>query len=243
MKKYIGCSGFHYEDWQKKFYPEDLPSEKWLEYYADRFNTVEINNTFYNMPTTDDLKKWRDQTPDGFKFTVKGNRFFTHMKKLNMDSDFTVSLSKFQDTVHTLNSKLGCILWQLPGNLHKDVKKLDSFSEALDMSINHVFEFRHESWFTKKIFNLLEDNELAYCILSAPEGLPDKVKATAKTAYARFHGKTEWYDYHYDDDELKNWKERLDNLEGVDELYVYFNNDPNAWSVENAGKLKDLFGE
>ena len=240
MKKYIGCSGFHYDHWKKDFYPEDLPKEKWLEYYADHFNTVEINNTFYNMPEVNDIKTWRDQTPDDFRFTVKANRYFTHMKKLKMDREFSDSLQDFQDTLHEFGDKLGCVLWQIPENLHKDVSKLDSFSEALDMSMNHVLEFRHKSWFTKKIYNLMEDNELSFCILSAPGDLPDDIITTSKTAYARFHGAKEWYEYHYSDKELESWKKRLQEPDGIDELYIYFNNDPNAWSVENATRFKSM---
>ena len=241
MEKYIGCSGFHYDGWKKEFYPEDLPKEKWLEYYAGHFNTVEINSSFYSMPAKEDMKMWKDQVPDDFRFTIKANRFLTHLKKLKMDKEFLESLSRFQETVQVLDGQLGCLLWQLPANLHKDLSKLDSFSETLDMSMKHVFEFRHASWFDKEVFDLLEENELGYCILSAPEGLPDDVMATARTAYVRFHGRNTWYDYHYSDEELKSWKERLDKLDDdVKELYIYFNNDPHAWSVENARKLRSM---
>lgn len=239
MKKYIGCSGFHYAGWKNKFYPEDIAEEKWLPYYAKHFNTVEINNTFYSMPEKESLQSWIDLTPDHFKFTVKANRFFTHMKKLKLDDSVLNSLQEFQDTVSVLDNKLGCILWQLPSNLHKNTGKLNSFSEALDMSIKHVLEFRHDSWFSEDVFNLLEENEIAFCILSAPE-LPDTVRTTTNFAYMRFHGTDEWYDYHYSDNELNRWKKRLDEINGVKELYIYFNNDPNAWSAENAEKLKSI---
>jgi uncharacterized protein YecE (DUF72 family) len=113
METFIGCSGFHYADWKKKFYPEDLPKKKWLAYYAEHFNSVEINNTFYKMPVEKLLLDWKEKTPRGFKFTIKANRYFTHQKKLKVDADFHNSFQPFTETLNALEDRLGCVLWQL----------------------------------------------------------------------------------------------------------------------------------
>lgn len=237
MKTYIGCSGYHYDSWKNVFYPNGLSKNNWLEYYAKYFNTVEINNTFYHMPEKEKLIDWKNRTPENFRITIKANRFFTHLKKLKMDNPFRKKLDEFQESLNVLEDRLGCILWQLPRNLHKNLDKLDTFCEALDMNMDHVLEFRHHSWFCEDVYDLLEDKKMILCILSAPD-LPTEMKATSKIAYARFHGADKWYDYNYSDSELKKWKNQLLNLKVVDELYIYFNNDPNAWSAENAQKLK-----
>jgi uncharacterized protein YecE (DUF72 family) len=234
MKVYIGCSGYHYPSWKKAFYPEDLPKDQWLEYYAKHFNTVEINNTFYKMPTEFAFQEWRDKTPANFKFTVKANRYFTHLKKLNIDAGFRERLQSFNKTISVLEDQLGCVLWQLPGNLHRDVDKLENLCKMLDKNMRHVIEFRHPSWFNEKIYDVLSAQDVSLCILSAPNHLPEEVRATNKTAYLRLHGKDSWYDYHYTDQELKNWEKQLKKLKQPGQLYVYFNNDQYAFAPDNA---------
>lgn len=241
MKTFIGCSGFHYKDWINKFYPEKLPKKEWLSYYAKSFNTVEINNTFYRMPEEKNLRSWMDQTPEGFQFTIKANRYFTHQKKLHVDDDFRDMFDPFISTVKIAGSKLGCVLWQLPGNLHMDESRLSDLFRLFDKTVNHVIEFRHESWFTDNIYSLLSDHKVGFCMLSAPGNLPDDVLATAPAAYLRFHGKSTWYNYYYSDKEIRDWFNRLRNLKDASHLYVYFNNDHNAWAVENAKMLKAMF--
>ncbi len=241
MENYIGCSGFYYSDWKSKFYPEDLPKKKWLEYYSEHFNTVEINNTFYKMPEKKDLDKWKTHTPPDFKFTLKANRYFTHQKKLHVDDDFKEQFHNFMELAHGMENKLGSVLWQLPGNLHKNLEKLNDFCGLLNKDNLHVIEFRHESWFDEDVYDLLTENKVALCVISAPGNLPEVSKATSKLAYLRLHGKKDWYRYHYSEKELKAWEERLKKLKNVNELFVYFNNDYNANAVENAKTLKSLF--
>ncbi len=241
MKTYIGCSGFHYAHWKNKFYPEDLPKKKWLEYYAGRFNTVEINNTFYKMPEAKDLKMWKETTPASFRFTLKANRYFTHQKKLNIDDDFKDRFSSFTNAASIMEEKLGCILWQLPRNQHKDVSKIESLGKLLKNTGHHVIEFRHESWFDEEVYAVLTDNGLGFCILSAPGNLPEENLSTSKIAYLRLHGKKEWYRYHYSEEELKSWEKRLKNLKNVTDCYVYFNNDYMAHAVDNAQTLTSYF--
>ncbi len=241
MEKYIGCSGYSYDDWKDRLYPDDLPKKEWLSYYADQFNSVEINNTFYSFPTQKNVKNWRDDTPAEFRFSIKANRFFTHLKKLKTDDVFVDKLNEFQKVLSPMKNKTGNILWQLPGNLHKDVDKLRSFANVIDRDFNHVIEFRHPTWFDETVYDLLRDLDISYCILSAPNGLPETLLATNKTAYLRFHGKSTWYDYLYSEEELEEWKNRMQKLREVDSIYMYFNNDQHGNAIKNARNLMDLF--
>jgi uncharacterized protein YecE (DUF72 family) len=241
IKTFIGCSGFHYADWKKKFYPENLPKKNWLAYYTEHFNTVEINNTFYKMPGEKLFLDWKEKTPREFKFTIKANRYFTHQKKLNTDSDFQDSFYSFNDTLKALGTSLGCVLWQLPGNLHRNDQKLEDICKLLGKDNSHVFEFRHNSWFDQSVYEILEKYNVSFCMLSAPGKLPEDVRNTTETAYLRFHGKKTWYNYHYSDEELDNWKHKLKDLKNASELYVYFNNDHQAYAVENAKYFSKLF--
>ncbi|MGC9472455.1 MAG: DUF72 domain-containing protein [Bacteroidales bacterium] len=246
MKCYIGCSGFYYKDWKGKFYPGDLPASRWLEYYAGHFPAVEINNTFYNMPGEKELRTWKERTPANFRFAVKAHRFFTHMKKLKTDGLFRQRLSEFLHSLNALEDKLGCVLWQLPGNLHSNLSKLEKFAKLLDKNQVHVLEFRHASWFAPQVYELMRDTGLAFCMLSAPGNLPEEVQVTAPTAYARFHGKNRWYDHFYGKDELDHWKKRLKQMEKEhrpETLYVFFNNDMHAHAAENAKTLISLMEE
>ena len=240
METYIGCSGFHYKDWSKKFYPEYLPKKDWLPYYSKHFNTVEINNTFYRMPEEKHLRTWMEQTPPGFIFTIKANRYFTHQKKLNVDDEFRNRFETFDNTVKILENKLGCVLWQLPGNIHRDESKLRALFSLFDNTVNNVVEFRHESWFTGSVYSLLNEHKVSYCMLSAPGNLPEDVLSTAPTAYLRFHGKSTWYNYHYSGAEIRSWYDRLKKLTKTSRLFAYFNNDHNAWAVENARMLREM---
>ncbi len=129
MKNYIGCSGFKYDDWKGLFYPKDLPEKKWLEYYAETFDSVEINSTFYQLPKEKTLDNWHERTPGNFRFSLKGSRYITHQKKLN---DCRDAVKNFYQLAGRLKGKLGCILWQLPGNQHKDTDKLSNFFNMLN---------------------------------------------------------------------------------------------------------------
>ena len=242
MKIYIGCSGYNYKGWSDIFYPDKLPKKQWLEYYAGHFNTVEINNTFYRFPKEDVLKKWLENTPDDFRFTIKANRYFTHTKKLKADERFFERLREFQRIVNTAKDKVECILWQLPGNLHKNIPKIEEFCKSVEhKDIHHVIEFRHESWFDGSVYDVLMNENVTFCILSAPGVLPEDTVVTSDTAYIRFHGKSSWYDYHYSDKELEEWKKRIEKLSPVKKIFIYFNNDQHANAVKNARKLQELF--
>lgn len=240
MEKFIGCSGYYYNHWKGLFYPATLPKSKWLSFYAEHFNSVEINNTFYRMPEEKAMKRWYDITPGNFVFSVKGYRYFTHMKKLRVDDDLRGNLAVFERAIATLNEKIGCVLWQLPGSFKVNIETLEKFSGVLSHDFRHVFEFRNESWFNQAVYDTLERFNHGLCIVSAPGKLPEVVKTTSDTAYMRFHGKDAWYSSNYSTDDLQSWKNNLEHL-GAERLLVYFNNDINAYAIDNARYLASLF--
>ncbi len=236
MKVYIGCSGWNYRDWRGKFYPEKLAQKNWLQFYSEEFNTVEINSTFYRFPKDETVAKWRDTVPENFKFTLKGSRFITHMKKLN---EVEESVMNFNTTAGIMGKKLGSVLWQLPPSLHRDDERLNGFLQLLDPKIKNVIEFRHESWYDEEVYELLKKNKAVFCSISSPR-FPEEMVSTAETGYVRFHGKgKKWYDYYYSEEELKEWAEMIKDS-GLKEIFIYFNNDIHANAPENARQLREL---
>jgi len=239
MQTHIGCSGFYYGGWKGIFYPKELPKNKWLPYYANHFDTVEINNSFYKIPKEATFQKWYDATPPDFKFALKGNRYMTHIKKLKIDEQFRERLFLFQNLALGLKEKLGCILWQFPGSIVKNLIKLEKFCSSLNKDIPHVIEFRHISWFEEPVFETLSAHRIGFCMISAPDNLPETVKVTSQIAYVRFHGKYAWYNYNYSHEELEEWKYKLANLK-ADQLYIYFNNDYSGYAIQNSKALKKI---
>lgn len=236
-KKYnIGCSGFYYKDWVGAFYPEDLNKKEWLDFYAQSFDTVEINNSFYRMPKETTVQGWYDRTPADFLFTLKGSRYVTHIKRLK---DPKESLSSFYHLADILAEKLGCILWQLPPTMKKDPERLINFCKATSPEYNNVVEFRHNSWFDEETYDILREYKVAYCIISAPKGLPENIVTTADFSYVRFHGKENWYDYDYSDKQLSRWKQDIESIDAK-RVFIYFNNDVKVRAVKNAKTLKQM---
>lgn len=236
MKRYIGCSGWNYKEWRGKFYPEKLPQRLWLDYYMEVFNTVEVNNTFYRFPRESTLEKWKEKAGKDFYYTLKGSRYVTQMKKLR---DVQESVTQFEEVAGVMGSRLRCILWQLPGSLHRDDNRLDDFCRMLHKGATHVIEFRHKSWFDKGVYDILSDHGVSFCTVSAP-GLPDDLVVTNQTGYVRFHGSgTNWYEYDYSREELEAWHQRIMDC-GAKEVYVYFNNDIGAYAPGNAELLREI---
>ncbi len=235
---HIGCSGFSYKDWKGKFYPEDLAQKKWLEFYAKEFNCVELNNTFYHTPKDSTLEKWHQETPENFRFAVKGSRYVTHTKRL-LDPAETVK--KVYDSSGLLKDKLGCILWQLPPSMDKDLDRLEPFIKACDNNFTNVIEFRHESWFCEEVYDILREHNISLCLISAPGDLPAVQEKTTDTVYLRFHGKSEkhWYQYDYSDKELKEWAGKIKALDPR-QFYAFFNNDYRANAVKNARRFREI---
>lgn len=238
MKVHIGCSGYNYKEWRGPFYPQKMAQRKWLEYYSSIFDTVEINNTFYRFPTEKSLLNWKDTVQKNFQFTLKGHRYITHRKKLK---EIGQSVQDFEALAKLLKKNLGCILWQLPPNLHRNDEKLDNFCHTLDPGFKNVLEFRHESWYVKEVYKILEKHDIIFSAISSPE-FSDELITTSKIGYLRFHGTgRDWYDHLYTKDELKEWHKKI-TASGLKEIYIYFNNDIHAHAPKNAQELMELFG-
>lgn len=233
----IGTSGWHYKHWLGNFYPERLPASKMLGYYQERFDTVEINNSFYRLPPESALHKWRDSTPNHFVFAVKGSRFLTHMKKLK---DPEPGLEKFFARADLLREKLGPIIWQLPPHWEVDLERLDGFLNALPKWHRHTFEFRNASWNTGEVMRLLRAHNAAYCAYHLA-GCQSPIEITADWAYIRLHGPGGKYQGSYDDAALGQWAIRIGEWrEHLRAIYVYFDNDDSAFATRNAMRLREM---
>jgi len=236
QSRYIGCSGWYYKDWAGKFYPEKGSKSKWLEYYSEFFNTVEVNNTFYRFPNEKTVIGWHDKTPDDFKFTLKANQLITHRRRFkNTES----TISRFYRLGDLLEDKLACILFQIPPNIPKNIDFLKNAVKQMDDSKNNVIEFRDQSWFDNEVYDILNDHNVKFCSVSS-SNLPEDLIITSDMAYVRFHGKkVDRYRYLYSKKELDEWAEKIKKWE-AGEVFCYFNNDYNANSPKNAEMLKDI---
>jgi uncharacterized protein YecE (DUF72 family) len=238
----IGTSGWVYPHWRGRFYPTDLKPSDWLVFYAHHFDTVEVNNSFYRLPSHNTFAHWAMQTPSDFRFAVKASRFITHMKKLRDVGD---ALRRFFASVDGLGEKLAIVLWQLPPNLKADAERLDEFLRQLPRHCAHAVEFRHPSWWQDgKVRRVLEQRGVAHCVPIAPpfpKALADIV--TAPLVYLRFHGWDGLYAGCFPDDELFWWAERIASWQrdGL-AVFAYFNNDANAFAIQNAKQLQRLVG-
>jgi uncharacterized protein YecE (DUF72 family) len=235
-KYYIGTSGWHYDDWRQRFYPPKLAKTGWLEFYSRHFDTVELNNTFYRLPKEAAFNNWYAKTPDNFVFSVKASRFITHIKRLKDAGEAT---NNFMSRSALLKEKLGPILYQLPPSLHRNDALLEAFLATLPDGIQHVFEFRHQSWLTDEVYAILRRNNAGICTFDMP-GLSCPLVATGDFAYIRFHGSRSLYSSSYSDEELAEWAERIKKITGnLDSVYIYFNNDVQGFALKNAETLRN----
>lgn len=234
----VGTSGWHYQHWKDIFYPSDLKTRDWLSFYARHFPTVEINNSFYRLPARETFASWSSNTPEGFTFAVKANRFITHVKRLK---DPEEPLSRFFRSAAGLGEKLGPILFQLPPRWKAVPERLRDFVRCLPPGYRYVFEFRDPSWFLPEIYRVLEDGNCALCAASSP-AFPEVRRATADFAFLRFHGGKILYGSKYSLEELAEWAAYARSLlaEGRD-VYAYFNNDAYGYALEDARSFLHLF--
>lgn len=243
MQVYCGCSGYLYNDWKGVLYPVGMRKREWLNFYATTFNTVEINSTFYGLPSGENVQVRHDQVPDDFKFSVKGSRFLTHMKKLKPDEVLEEGIQRFFDRFEPLDSKITCVLWQLPRNFHIHTEKLESFCRLLAGRYTHVIEFRHASWFIPEVFDILQHWGVTCCALSSPdETLPEEITMTTDTLYLRMHGKSAWYHHNYSTRELKSWMRKILSAR-VSRAFIYFNNTIGGHAVHNCIHLRQLLAK
>jgi uncharacterized protein YecE (DUF72 family) len=236
----VGCSGWNYADWRERFYPKGLGTGRWLERYAEVFDTVEVNSTFYRLAKPDAVRRWVEQTPDGFLFTVKSSRYLTHIKRLR---DMGEGVKRFYQSIEPLaaSPKMGPVLWQLPGNFRRDDELLAQALEALPEG-RHCFEFRHESWFTKEIYDLLRRYQVALVIGDTPERPFQTHEMTADWTFIRFHFGHRGRRGNYSHSELDEWAERIRAWSGRREVLVYFNNDWEGFAIENGRYLLRRLG-
>lgn len=233
---HIGTSGWHYKHWLGNFYPSKLPAAKMFEWYSRYFHTVELNNSFYRLPTEEAVLRWRELAPPGFTFALKASRFITHMKKLK---DPEPSIHKFFDRAFLLNRKLGPILFQLPPNWPVNLVRLEEFLETLARGHRYVFEFRDKSWHTPAVYRILHRYNAALCMHDwhATRG---PAEITANFTYVRMHGPAGNYQGSYSQARLENWAERIERWRSqLAAVYVYFNNDQAAFAVTDAMRLQE----
>ena len=241
----IGCSGWVYRDWKGDLYPEDLPQRRWLKRYAEVFDTVEVNNTFYRLPTLAAVERWAEETPANFVFAVKGSRYTTHVKRL---IDFPRYSERFFERIEPLVAagKLGPVLWQLPANFRRDDERLAGALAALrDRPGRHAFEFRHPTWFIEHVYARLREHDAALVIGDDPERPFQTREVTASWTYLRLHrgsartrGKKPGK---YAPRELDAWRRRIAAWRSRHEIFAYFNNDWEGYAPRNAIELARSF--
>ena len=230
---FIGCSGWFYWKWRGKFYPTELPTSEWFKYYAQRFDTVEINASFYSWPTPAGVKAWmRGVERRKFVFTVKVCELITHVKRF---ADTEMLVLDFGIIGDLLGDQMGCFLFQLPPSFNYSPQRLKTILAQLDPRRRNVVEFRHVSWWNEEVFSALRETGTIFCSCSAPK-LPDALIKTADDIYIRFHGKQRWYRYDYTKEESEEWKQRIE-ASGAKRIWVYFNNDYEAHATKNAWDL------
>ena len=236
----IGCSGWNYADWRGGLYPKGLGTGRWLERYAEVFDTVEVNSTFYRLAKPQAVARWIEQTPPDFLLTIKSSRYLTHIKRLR---DMQQGVKRFYESIEPLvgSPKMGPVLWQLPGNFRRDDELLAQALEALPEG-RHCFEFRHESWFTDDVYELLRRREVALVIGDHPERSFQSHEMTADWTFVRFHYGHRGRGGNYSQTELDEWAERIAGWARRREVLAYFNNDWKGFAVDNGVGLKRRLG-
>ena len=234
---HVGCSGWVYRHWRGTFYPEGLPQKRWFERYAEEFDTVEINASFYRLPLATTFAGWRAKAPAGFRYAIKVNRFITHMKKL---LDCEEAIDQFIALARPLDEKLGPLLYQLPPSLHKDLGRLDRFLARLPRDLEHVVEFRHRSWYDEEVLGLLDRHGAGF-VTHDLVGLKTPRWASGKSAYVRFHGTAGKYRGRYSDNQMRDWADWLrDQRAQGRSAWAYFNNDIGGDAILDARNLKRM---
>jgi uncharacterized protein YecE (DUF72 family) len=235
---HVGCSGWNYRDWRGSFYPAKLPARRWLEHYARHFDTVEVNTTFYRLIARDAVAHWVEQTPESFIFAVKASRYLTHVRRLGSIAD---GVERFYERLQPMleGERLGPVLWQLPENFHKDLERLAGCLDQLPQGL-HAFEFRHPSWFSPDVYELLRENEAALVVGDHPQRRFQSYEATAPWRYVRMHYGSRGRRGNYSPAELQTWAERLHRWRADGPVFVYFNNDWEAFAPRNAARLLAL---
>jgi len=232
----VGCSGWQYTHWRGDFYPAQLSPSSWLEYYAERFDTVEINNTFYRLPEAATFAAWGRRAPRGFVYAIKASRYLTHMKKLK-DPDEPVA--RFFTRARGLGAAFGPVLYQLPPHWPVNLDRFAAFLRALPRRRRHAVEFRDPSWYADDVFTLLERHRVALCLHDMAGSASTRI-AIGPFVYVRFHG-VQKYGGRYADATLEDWATWLSARarEGRP-IYAYFNNDTGGHAPRDAVRLRTM---
>lgn len=237
-KLYIGTSGWDYNHWKSEFYA-GVKRKDWLRFYAEHFTAVEVNATFYRLQDVNTFMRWREKTPDHFRFVLKGNRYLTHNKRL---IDPQASIRQERAHAQALGKKLSAVLWQLPANFHKHIERLQGFTNALQQwkSTRHIIEFRHPSWFDADVAECLQQNSIALCQSDAADW-PMWDAITTDLIYIRLHGHTRTYASSYRSTSLRQWAQRIRSWrKQACQVHVYFDNDAEGAAPRNAIQLIEL---
>jgi uncharacterized protein YecE (DUF72 family) len=230
MQMLAGTSGYSYKEWLGHFYPDKLPANAMLRYYGERFNTVEINNTFYRMPAETMLAHWCEEVPESFAFTLKAPRRITHDQRLR---DAESNVAEFLRRSATLGSRLGVLLFQLPHYLKKDVPRLRDFLALLPEGKRVAFEFRNATWHDDDVYETLRSRGAMFCVTDTEEGDTPFV-TTAECGYVRLRRT------HYDESDLRAWAERI-AAQPLTCAYVYFMHEDEALGCRFAKLLNDVW--
>ena len=246
MRVFIGTSGWLYEDWDGRFYPQKLGDKDKLPYFAQHFKTVEINSTFYHVPLAKSVQHWYDVTPDDFVFSIKLNQYITHSKRLMPDKTTQAAVQAFYERIMVLKDKLGAVLVQLPPSMQCNIERLNflldstkEFEKRNDIVLPLAFEFRHASWFNPEVFDVLNSARAMVVNNDSPNRWPATVATTGNAMYIRFHGSKQLYRSSYSDEEFQTWARRI-HKQRPKTVFAYFNNDYNAVAIENAKRFADL---
>jgi uncharacterized protein YecE (DUF72 family) len=227
MNLYAGTSGYSYKEWKGYFYPEKMPNDEMLAFYAGKLPSVEINNTFYRLPKREQLAAWAEQVPDHFRFSVKASQKISHMKRLKNADEETGYL---MDVVGEMGAKLGVVFFQLPPNFKQDLDRLGAFLETLPDGIRIAFEFRHSTWFEDPVFDLLRKHNVALCLADAEDDLEVPLVSTADWGYLRLRRPG------YPADELKQWREWVAAQPWTD-AFVFFKHEDAGAGPKMAGEF------
>jgi uncharacterized protein YecE (DUF72 family) len=235
---HVGCSGWNYKHWRGTFYEVGLPASRWLERYAQSFDTVEVNTTFYRLIGREAVTRWVEQTPAGFCFAVKASRYLTHVRRL---ANIAGGIATFYGRIGPLidAGRLGPVLWQLPENFHRDDERLTAGLDELPPG-RHAFEFRHASWFVPQVYAQLRAHGVALVIGDHPERPFQTLEATTPWRYVRFHYGRRGRRGNYSPAELVEWAARIRRWRRYGPVFAYFNNDWEGFAPRNAIALREL---
>ena len=236
----IGCSGWNYRHWRGRFYPEKLAMKRWFAFYAEHFDTVEINNSFYRLPQPATVEGWRDQAPAGFCYAVKANRYLTQALKLTHCEE---PMERMMASFRHFGPTLGPVLYQLPPSLALNLERLENFLQLQPGDIVPVFEFRHPSWYVDQVYRLLDAHGAGFCVHDMAGSASPRV-AVGKAAYVRFHGGKGKYWGRYTDEQLLGWADWMsEQARGGRAVWAYFNNDSDVAAIDDALTLKAMTGQ